>query len=109
MIFTPRAVYLRIYSPLALDAGFTHLMRASRVAHRVTVKGAASLQLVSGVALLRPDDVVFAAMLAGWRDQQAARNPSLSTIAVRLRVIRAFVDHVNSYPWQWLAQDLYCG
>jgi hypothetical protein len=35
------------------------------------VKGAASLQLVSGVALLRPDDVVFAAMLAGWRDQQA--------------------------------------
>ena len=77
---------------------------ASGVAHSVTVKGAASLQLVSGVALLRPDDVVFAAMLAGWRDQQAARNLSLSTIAARLRVIRAFVDYVNSYPWQWLAQ-----
>ena len=65
---------LYVCSRLAFDAGFARLMRASNVAHSVTVKGAASLQLVSGVALLRPDDAVFAAMLAGWRDQQAARN-----------------------------------
>ncbi|ROO62909.1 site-specific recombinase XerD [Micromonospora sp. Llam0] len=79
-------------------------MRGSRVALSVTVKGAASLHLVSGVALLRPEESVFAAMLDGWRDQQVARNLSMLTIAARLRVIRAFADHAGGYPWQWLPQ-----
>ncbi|WP_425339853.1 tyrosine-type recombinase/integrase [Micromonospora parva] len=68
------------------------------------VSGSAGLKLVAGVALLRPEEHVFATMLDGWRDQQAARNLSLATIASRLRVIRAFSDYVTSYPWQWLPQ-----
>ncbi len=39
----------------------------------MTVRGAAGLHLVSGVPLLRPEEAVFAAVLDGWRDQQAAR------------------------------------
>jgi integrase/recombinase XerC len=53
---------------------------------------------------------VFTCMLDGWRDQQAARNLAFATITARLRVIRAFTSHVNSYPWQWLPQmvDEWC-
>ena len=36
--------------------------------------GAAALHLVDGVALLRSEHQVFAAMLARWRVQQLARN-----------------------------------
>ena len=48
------------------------------------VPGAARLQLADGVPLLRPEDQVFTAMLASWRNQQLARNLSLATIAARL-------------------------
>ncbi|MCX4471403.1 hypothetical protein OOK41_13980 [Micromonospora sp. NBC_01655] len=70
----------------------------------MTIKGAAGIHVVSGVALLRPEEQVFAAMLDGWQAQQTARNLSFATIAARLRVIRAFAEHVNNYPWQWLPQ-----
>jgi integrase/recombinase XerC len=95
---------LRVRRRVALDARFPRPMRPSSVTPSVTIKGAASLHLVAGVALLRPEERVLAAMLDGWRDQQAARNLSLSTIEARLRVVRGFVEHVNAYPWQWLAQ-----
>jgi integrase/recombinase XerC len=35
--------------------------------------GAASMELVSGVVQLRPEDAMVEAMLRGWRAQQSAR------------------------------------
>ena len=67
------------------------------------VAGAARLQLADGVPLLRPEEQVFSAMLAGWRDQQLARNLSLATIAARERAARAFAVHADAFPWLWSA------
>ena len=66
--------------------------------------GSARLVLVDGVALLRPEDQVFQAMLRGWRNQHLARN-----LALRRRwrpggAVRAFAAHANVFPWQWTAQ-----
>jgi site-specific recombinase XerD len=68
--------------------------------------GAAVLQLVPGVRLLRPDEQVFTAMLEGWADQQLARNLAPSTIEKRASAVRAFAAHANAEPWQWTAQML---
>jgi DNA-directed RNA polymerase specialized sigma24 family protein len=38
--------------------------------------GAANLELVSGVAQLRPEDVMVEAMLRGWRAQPRNWDPS---------------------------------
>lgn len=43
-------------------------------------------------------------MLAGWRNQQLARNLSFATINVRDAQIRRFVADVGEYPWHWSAQ-----
>src|SRR5258708_11542357 len=71
---------------------------------------AARLELVAGVALLRPDEQVFDAMLAGWASQQAARNLGFATIENRQRAVRAFAAHAGCPPWQWSAQlvDEWC-
>jgi integrase/recombinase XerC len=68
--------------------------------------GAAVLQLVPGVRLLRPDEQVFTAMLDGWADQQLARNLAASTIEKRASAVRAFAAHANAEPWEWTAQML---
>ena len=47
------------------------------------VPGAASLHLVGGVSLLRPEEQVFSAMLAGFANQQLARNLARSTVEGR--------------------------
>jgi site-specific recombinase XerD len=65
------------------------------------VPGAASLHLVDGVSLLRPEDQVFSAMLAGFANQQLARNLARSTIEGRENTVRAFAGYVNAFPWQW--------
>ena len=72
--------------------------------------GAARLELVAGVALLRPDEQVFDAMLAGWASQQLARNLGFGTIENRQRAVRAFAAHAGCPPWQWSAQlvDEWC-
>jgi len=44
----------------------------------------------------------FEAMLAGWRDQQLARNLNVATIDARERVVRRFRVHVRAWPWEWL-------
>ncbi|WP_406314610.1 hypothetical protein OHA77_39935 [Streptosporangium sp. NBC_01639] len=64
------------------------------------VPGAAGLHLVGGVALLRPEEQVFEAMLDGWRNQQLARNLALSTIEKREGRLRAFGEHAEAFPWQ---------
>ncbi|MBV9163140.1 MAG: hypothetical protein JO309_13735 [Pseudonocardiales bacterium] len=65
------------------------------------VPGAARLHLVDGVSLLRPEDQVFAAMLAGFANQQLARNLARSTVEGRENTVRAFASYVNAFPWQW--------
>jgi len=42
-------------------------------------------------------------MLAGWRNQQLARNLGFATIAARERLVRAFGVSVAEYPWRWSA------
>jgi len=68
---------------------------------RADLAGAADLELVSGVAQLRPEDAMFEAMLSGWRAQQAARGLKDDTVAPRERLIRRFLDFTNEYPWAW--------
>lgn len=46
--------------------------------------GAAQLQLADGVAVLRPAESVFEAMVSGWSRQQLARNLSPRTVAARV-------------------------
>jgi integrase/recombinase XerC len=58
------------------------------------------------VALLRPDEQVFAAMLDGWRVQQLARNLAVDTIDKRLATVRAFTRHADAFPWMWRPQLL---
>jgi integrase/recombinase XerC len=68
--------------------------------------GAAGLHLVDGVALLRPDEQMFTAMLDGWRAQQLARNLAYTTIEKRLGAVRAFAHHADAFPWAWRSQML---
>jgi hypothetical protein len=57
--------------------------------------GAASLHLVGGVALLRPEEQVFSAMLTGFANQQLARNLARSTVEGRENTVRAFANYVR--------------
>jgi hypothetical protein len=54
---------------------------------RVDLAGAAHLELVSGVAQLRPEDSMVEAMLRGWRVQQASRGLRDDTITARERPV----------------------
>lgn len=66
--------------------------------------GSAKLHLVDGVALLRPEEQAFAAMLDGWRNQQLARRLAFGTVEGRERMVRAFAAHVDAFPWAWTPQ-----
>ncbi|MEV3986925.1 phage integrase N-terminal SAM-like domain-containing protein [Nonomuraea sp. NPDC049758] len=68
------------------------------------VPGSASLQLVAGTVLLRPQEQVAEAMLDGWRNQQLARNLAFSTIEGRLNAVRAFSRHADAHPWEWTSK-----
>lgn len=63
--------------------------------------GAVSLVLADGVRLLHPEPQLFEAMLTGWRNQMLARNLAESTVTARIREVRAFQAHNNTYPWEW--------
>lgn len=56
--------------------------------------------------LLRADEQVFEAMLAGWRDQQLSRNLRAETIEARLGVVRRFQRFAGDWPWHWAPADL---
>lgn len=75
-----------------------------RVTQDALAPGAARLQLVDGISLLRPDEQVFTAMLDGWRNQQLARNLAFSTINGREKAVRAFAAHADTLPWGWSSQ-----
>jgi integrase/recombinase XerC len=70
---------------------------------RGDLAGAAHLELVSGVAQLRPEEAMLEAMLRGWRAQQKSRGMRDETVADRERLIRRFCAFTNEYPWQWTA------
>ncbi|MGH3778996.1 MAG: hypothetical protein ACRDRR_25230 [Pseudonocardiaceae bacterium] len=70
---------------------------------RVDLAGAAHLELVSGVAQLRPDETMFEAMLRGWRAQQVARGLKADTVEPRERLVRRFGEFAEDYPWAWTA------
>jgi site-specific recombinase XerD len=63
--------------------------------------GAADLELVSGVAQLRPEEAMFEAMLRGWRAQQMARGLQEDTVAPRELLVHRFAEFTNEYPWAW--------
>jgi hypothetical protein len=60
------------------------------------VPGAARLHLADGVALLRPEEQVFMAMLTGFANQQLARNLARTTVEGRENTVRAFAAYVNA-------------
>ncbi|GAB2802810.1 hypothetical protein GCM10027073_38920 [Streptomyces chlorus] len=64
-----------------------------------SVPGTARLHLVDGVALLRPEEQVFTAMLTGFANQQLARNLARTTVEGRENTVKAFATYVNTYPW----------
>jgi integrase/recombinase XerC len=68
---------------------------------RGDLAGAAHLELVCGVAQLRPEDAMLAAMLRGWRAQQASRGLQADTVEPRERLVRRFGDFCGEYPWRW--------
>ncbi|MGW0884660.1 hypothetical protein [Streptomyces sp. NPDC002671] len=57
--------------------------------------------MAHGVALLRPEEQVFTAMLGGFSNQQLARNLARSTVGGRENTVKAFAAYVNAFPWQW--------
>lgn len=68
--------------------------------------GAVRLELVSSVALLRPEDAVLQAMLRGWEAQQTGRGLRTTSIRDRLGVVRRFLAYTNEFPWQWTPAHL---
>ncbi len=70
------------------------------------VPGAVDEVLPAGLALLQPEDHVFAAMLDGWRSQQVARNLSARTIGRRRQVVERFQRSLGSGPWEWTAGNV---
>ena len=93
--------------PIAVNAILSHLMRSKEggevVGDEGALAGSARLVLSDGVALLRPDEQVFEAMLEGWRNQGLARNLARSTVQARERQVRAFQAHAGVFPWEWAA------
>lgn len=63
--------------------------------------GSAREVLNSATLLLRPDEVVFEAMLQGWTRQMSARNLAFSTTTNRVQTVRRFFARHHVYPWHW--------
>jgi hypothetical protein len=60
----------------------------------------------AGVRPLHIEEAVFEAMVDGWRAQQTARYLKPKTIQHNERGVRAFVEHIGRFPWEWRASDL---
>ena len=57
----------------------------------------------AGVRPLQLERALFEAMLAGWRSQQAARYLKPKSIRANEVGVRAFIEHVGCWPWEWRA------
>jgi site-specific recombinase XerD len=67
------------------------------------VDGALARVFGPGVRPLHLEQALFEAMLAGWRSQQAARYLKPKSVRANERGVRAFVEHVGCWPWEWRA------
>jgi integrase/recombinase XerC len=67
------------------------------------VDGALARVFGVGVRPLHIEHAMFDAMLAGWRSQQAARYLKPKTIHANETGVRAFVEQVGCWPWEWRA------
>src|SRR5918995_5988072 len=67
------------------------------------VDGALARVFGVGVRPLHIEQAMFDAMLAGWRSQQAARYLKPKTIHANETGVRAFVEQVGCWPWEWRA------
>jgi integrase/recombinase XerC len=79
---------------------------AEQAERRQELPGSARLVLVQGAALLRPEQAVFDAMLAGWRAQQRSRLLAELTVTWRERIVRRFAALSGEMPWRWAACDV---
>ena len=79
---------------------------AQQAERREDLAGSARLVLSQGAALLRPEEAVFAAMLAGWRAQQRSRLLADLTVTWRERIVRRFASFSGEMPWRWMASDI---
>ena len=70
------------------------------------IAGAASLVLVSGAEMLRPDAPTFTAMWEGWRRQQLSRNLTVATIDAGASLVSRFQVHSGEFPWRWTPAHL---
>ncbi len=71
------------------------------------VPGAApALYMAGSAALLHAEEQVFEAMIAGWSDQQCARNLNADTVTDRARAVRRFRRFTNDWPWAWRPIDV---
>ena len=59
-----------------------------------------------GVRPLHTEHAVFEAMLMGWRSQQVSRYLKPKTIRANDAGVRAFVEHVGCWPWEWRASHV---
>jgi hypothetical protein len=80
---------------------------ADQVAGSWKVPGAVpALYMAGSAALLHAEEQVFEAMLAGWSDQQCARNLNADTVTDRARAVRRFRRFTNDWPWAWRPVDV---
>jgi len=70
------------------------------------VAGSAALSLVTGATPLRPEPVLFEAMLAGWARQQRSRRLGESIVGSRERTVRRFAAFTGGWPWGWSPAQL---
>ena len=79
---------------------------AQQAERRKGLAGSASLVMVQGAVLLRPEQAVFEAMLAGWRSQQRSRLLAELTVTWRDRIVRRFTAFTGELPWRWGPGDV---
>lgn len=96
----PQSPYGRMV--LALDARIHDWMTLT-----TNSPGIVPLQLRDrSIALFRPEERVFTAMLEGWSSQMLARGLQNDTIRPRLSLVRRFQEYAGTYPWEWLPGDI---
>jgi integrase/recombinase XerC len=79
---------------------------AQQAEQRKELAGSARLVMVQGATLLRPEQAVFEAMLAGWRRQQRSRLLAELTVTWRERIVRRFTAFAGELPWRWAPGDV---
>ncbi|GAB2675978.1 hypothetical protein GCM10027194_05190 [Thalassiella azotivora] len=60
----------------------------------------------SSVRHLHPEDAVVDGMLRGWAAQGRSRGLAVSSVTMRERVVRRFIEFSGEYPWRWSAEDV---